>query len=374
VERSRATTLPLYVGGFLGPFGGGVLAVLIPQLRDAFAATTGDIAAAVPAYMVPFAALQLVSGTVGERLGRRRVVRAGYLAYAAASVALALSPAVPELLVCRALQGVANAFLTPLLLAGLADEVPSRQLGRAVGTFAAVQTAAVALAPLCGGVLGAVDWRLAFLVPAAVAVALALIPPPDAREAGAAAARARLRSVVSARVGLLCGASFAGYAGITGLAFLVAVLAADQFGLGSIARGAVVAAFGVSGMLCGRAAGGAVDRFGRVPVAVVGAAACALLVGAIGFAPGAPTLAALWFGAGAASALVWAGVNTLVVEAVPTNRAGGTSVVSAFKFAGNAAAPVMWLPLYHADARLGFLGAGVMASLAGVLVLPLRSG
>jgi hypothetical protein len=59
---------------------------------------------------------------------------------------------------------------------------------------------------------------------------------------------------------------------------------------------------------------------------------------------------------------------------VPSNRAGGTSVVSAFKFAGNAAAPVMWLPLYHADVRLGFLGAGVMASLAGALVLPLRSG
>jgi MFS family permease len=373
VRASRTTTLPLYVGGFLGPFGAGVLAVLIPQLRDAFGATTAEVAAAVPAYMVPFAALQLVSGTVGERLGRRAVVRAGYLAYAAASVALALAPAVPAFLVCRALQGAANAFLSPLLLAGLADEVPGRQLGRAVGTFAAVQTSAVALAPLCGGLLGALDWRLAFLVPAGVAVALAAIPPPRPRDAGAAAARARLRSVVSARVALLCGASFAGYAGVTGLSFLVAVLAADHFGLGSIARGAVVAAFGLSGMVCGRPAGDAVDRFDRVPVAVAGALGCAVLVGALGFAPDAGVLAGLWLLAGAASALVWAGINTLVVEAVPENRAGGTSVVSAFKFAGNAVAPVMWLPLYHADARLGFLGAGAVALLAGALTLPLRS-
>jgi hypothetical protein len=82
------------------------------------------------------------------------------------------------------------------------------------------------------------------------------------------------------------------------------------------------------------------------------ALACALLVGALGFAGGPAALAALWFAAGAASALVWAGMNTLVVEAVPEN---------------------VGRPLYHADARLGFLGAGVMALLSGVLVLPLRS-
>ena len=77
----------------MGPFGGGLLAVLIPQLRDAFHASTGAVAAGIPAYIVPFALLQLVSGTIGERLGRRRVVRTAYVIYAIASVAAAvLSP------------------------------------------------------------------------------------------------------------------------------------------------------------------------------------------------------------------------------------------------------------------------------------------
>ena len=79
----------------------------------------------------------------------------------------------------------------------------------------------------------------------------------------------------------------------------------------------------------------------------------------------------LWFVTGLGSALVWAGINTLAVEAVPGNRAGGTSVVSAFKFAGNAAAPVMWLPLYHVDPTAGFIGAAVMAALTGAFVAPL---
>jgi MFS family permease len=317
VTASRASTLPLYVGGFLGPFGAGVPAVLM-----------------------------LVSETIGERRGRRRVVRAGYVGHAAASVAVALSPGLAAFLAFRALQGVANAFLTPLLLAGLADEVPRRQLGRAVGTFAAVQTAAVAFSPL---LFGALDWRLAFVVPAGVAAVPALLPSPAPRAASAAAARARLRSVVSVRVGLLCRAAVAGFAGMP---FLVAVLAGDHFGLASITRGLVVAVFGVSGALCGRAAGDLVDRFGRVPVGMAGVMACALLVGALGFAPGPAALAAPWFAAGAASALVWAGINTLVVEAVPEN---------------------VRRPLYHADARLGFLGAGVMALFSGLLVLPLRS-
>jgi MFS family permease len=366
--RSRST-LPLYIGGFLGPFGGGIVAVLVPQLRDAFDATTAGVAASIPAYLVPFAVLQLVSGTVGERLGRRRVVRTGYVIYAILSAAAALAPNLGAFIVIRALQGSANAFLTPLLLAGLADLAPPRQIGRAVGTFAAVQTAAVAFSPLCGGLLGALDWRLAFLVPAAVAAGLALVPPPNAQPREEVP---RLRAVLTRRVGLLSAAAFAGYAGVTGVAFLVAVLAADEFGLSSVARGILLAGFGVSGMLFGRAAGDAVDRWGRVPVALTGVVMCATLVALLGIAPTAALVGALWFVIGIGSALLWAGVNVLAVEAVPGNRAGGTSVVSAFKFAGNAAAPLMWLPLYHIDPVLGFLGAAALAALTGAFILPLR--
>src|SRR3954466_9915969 len=107
----RSHTLPLYVGGFLGPFGGGVVAVLVPQLREAFDATTAGVALSIPAYLVPFAALQLVSGTIGERLGRRRVVRTGYIVYAVLSVLAAFVPTLGAFLVVRALQGCANAFL-----------------------------------------------------------------------------------------------------------------------------------------------------------------------------------------------------------------------------------------------------------------------
>jgi MFS family permease len=355
----------------MGPFGGGVLVVLFPQLRDAFDATTSQVAAAIPAYIVPFAALQLVSGTIGERLGRRRVVRTAYVVYAIVSVAAALAPSIGAFLGLRAAQGVANAFVTPLLLAGLAEITPPQRLGQAVGTFAAVQTGAIAMAPLFGGLAGAIDWRLAFLGPAAVTAALVFFPPPDAhRRAGAPPAR--FRSVLTRRVGILCAAAFAAYAGITGLGFMVALRCSDEFGLGSSSRGLVLAGFGLAGMVSGRAAGGVVDRVGRAVTVLGGAVVCAALVAGLGLVNTVAALTILWFAAGIGNNFVWAGLNTLAVEAVPSNRAGATSLVGALKFAGNAAAPLMWLPLYLHDPKLGFLAAAGVALVTGLLVLPLR--
>jgi MFS family permease len=355
----------------MGPFGGGVLVVLFPQLRDAFDATTSQVAAAIPAYIVPFALLQLVSGTIGERLGHRRVVRTAYVVYAIVSVAAALAPSIGVFLGLRAAQGMANAFVTPLLLAGLAEITPQRRLGQAVGTFAAVQTGAIALAPLFGGVAGAIDWRLAFVGPALVTAALVFFPPPDAhRHAGAPPAR--FRSVLTRRVGILCAAAFAAYAGITGLGFMVALRCSDEFGLGSSSRGLVLAGFGLAGMVSGRAAGGVVDRFGRAVTVLAGSLVCAALVAGLGLVDTVAGLAILWLAAGLGNNFVWAGLNTLAVEAVPSNRAGATSLVGALKFAGNAAAPLMWLPLYLHDPKLGFLAASGMALVTGLLVLPLR--
>ena len=134
-----------------------MLAVLVPELRDAFDATTAQIALAVPAYLVPFALLQVVSGTLGERAGRRRTVQVAYLGYALASVATALAPDDWRVPGRPRGPGVANAFTTPLVMAALADVVPRERLGRSIGTFAGVQAAGISFAPLLGGLAAEVS-------------------------------------------------------------------------------------------------------------------------------------------------------------------------------------------------------------------------
>src|SRR5205085_1110690 len=116
--------------------------------------------------------------------------------------------------------------------------------------------------------------------------------------------------------------------------FLVALRAADDFGLGSTERGLLLAGFGLSGVAVGPIAGRFVDTRGRLPITLTGAALCAVLVPLLGVVDSAEGLALTWLAAGAGSALIWTGLNTLTVESAPANRAGAVSFIGAWKFAG----------------------------------------
>ena len=224
-------------------------------------------------YFVPYAAIQLVSGTIGERFGRAQATRIAFVVYAVASLAAALAGSLAPFLAARAVQGSANAFTSPLVLAGLADATPRPQLGRAVGTFAAVQTAGMVFAPLIGGLAGAVDYRLAFVAAALVAFVLALVRVPARR--GASAEVPRLRSALTPRTGWLAGSAFLAFLGLAGFGVVLALFAGDEFGLGPEERGVILAGFGVAGVVVGRPAGGLVDRLGYLRVIVAGSFLCA---------------------------------------------------------------------------------------------------
>jgi MFS family permease len=366
----RVLTFPLYVGGFLGPFGGAMLVALIPNVADDLGTSLAWVAAAITAYMVPFAALQLVSGTVAERLGPRRVVRTAYVAFGAAALACAFAPEIWSFLGARALMGGANAFLSPILLAALAEVVAPEILGRSVGTFAAAQTAGLTLAPVLGGALGEISWRLAFVLVAVVAAVLAFprqsLRAVEHRPEPGASARALLNRWIS----LLGTTALLGYLGFTAIGFVLALVADEEFGLGSAGRGLLVAGYGVGGIAFGRYAGTVVDRLGRPGTAFFGALGCTAGVLGLYVAPTVWSLAFVYFLVGCASAFVWAGLNTIVVESFAANRAGATSAYSAFKVAGVAIAPLVYVPLFDADTRLPFLLAAAFSALVAALVLP----
>jgi MFS family permease len=368
----RRITLPLYVGGFLGPFGGAMLVALIPNVADGLDASLTQVAAAITAYMVPFALLQLVSGTVAERLGPRRVVRGGYIAFGLAAVACALAPDIWLFLGARAAMGAANAFLSPILLAALSEVAAPEVLGRTVGTFAAAQTAGLMLAPILGGLLGEISWRLAFILVAAVSGVLALPKQTlgAAERQTGSSVRASLRSLLNRWIALLAAQATLGYLGFTAIGFVLVLVGAEEFGLGSGARGLLIAGYGIGGILLGRYAGSVVDRAGRPATALAGAIACTAGVLCLVFAPGPWSLGLLFFGVGCAGTFVWAGLNTIAVESFPENRAGATSAYSAFKFAGVAIAPLVYVPLFHVDTRLPFVLAACFSAILAVSVLP----
>lgn len=368
--HGRVGRSAMYVGGLLGPMGGGIVAPLLPELSRAYGVSADVAALSLTTYLVPFALLQLVSGTLGERWGRRRSVRAGYLLYVAASLLCAAAPNIGVFLAGRAVQGTANAFTSPLLVAGLADLVPAARLFRAIGIYGSLQAAGQSIAPLFGGASTVVSWRLAFVGVAAVALALTFLPPPGEPRPGLAAPP--WRALASRPMALLSAAAFASYAGAAGLPFLVALLAHDRFGADERVIGLVLVGFGIAGLLLGSVWGRACERFGARRAGVVGAVAVGALVGTVGHAGTLALVAATWAVAGAAASLLTVSLQNLAVRQVPANRGGAVSVASAFRFGGMALAPLLWLPLYHGSAAAAFAAAGCCSALAAVALLGLR--
>jgi MFS transporter, DHA2 family, methylenomycin A resistance protein len=120
----------------------------------------------VNAYTVAFAALILSAGTLGDRLGAKRVFIGGLTLFTVASAACGLAPSLAVLNAARAVQGVGAAALVPCSLALLHHAYPDAAgRARAVGLWAAGASVALSAGPLVGGLLiAAMGWRSIFFI------------------------------------------------------------------------------------------------------------------------------------------------------------------------------------------------------------------
>ncbi|HEV2783224.1 MAG TPA: MFS transporter [Actinophytocola sp.] len=355
MSSGRLAVAGLYAGGFLGPFAGGVTVSMLPELGADFGVSAQTASASLTAYLVPFAALMLISGTLGARWGTRRSVVTAYLVYVVSSVLCAVAPSFWLFQAGRMVQGAANAFTMPLLLATVAASTPRERLGRALGLFSSLQAAGNTSAPLLGGLAAEATWRLAFLGVAAVALVLAAIGLPKEISEQRTDEPVRLRAAWRPETVLTGMGALVGWACLGGVSFLVAFRMQDAFGLGAGPRGVLLTGFGVLGLLTARAVGRLIDRIGGRRSTLIGALAGAGPVALVGVLPSLAAVAALWASAGVAAQFLLVGLNTLVLSGDGDNPSGALSVVQAFRFFGQALAPVAFTPIYHASPAASFL-------------------
>lgn len=163
-----------------------VLTVATPRLSDALGASTTELLWIGDIYSFVLASLLVTMGSLGDRIGHKRLLLCGAVAFGVVSIAAAYAPTTGSLILARALLGVAGATLAPSTLALIRNLFgDSRQRVLAVGIWAAVFSAGTALGPVVGGVmLEHFWWGSVFLINLPVIVALVvggLVLLPEAR-------------------------------------------------------------------------------------------------------------------------------------------------------------------------------------------------
>jgi MFS transporter, DHA2 family, methylenomycin A resistance protein len=170
-ERSRALTLFAACLGFaVVQLDVSVVNVAIKPIGEELGGGVDGLQWVVSAYTIAFAALILTAGSLGDRIGAKRVFVAGFLLFTIASALCGVAPSLATLIAARAVQGVGAAVLVPCSLTLLNHTFSSPDdRARAVGLWAAGASVALAGGPLIGGLLiASLGWRAIFFINAPI--------------------------------------------------------------------------------------------------------------------------------------------------------------------------------------------------------------
>ena len=176
MERKWWTLLAVCVATFMLLLDITIVNVALPSIQRSLDASLSSLQWVVDAYALTLASFLLVFGSLGDRLGRRRIFSIGFGVFTLASLLCGLSNDATVLNFFRALQGVGGAGMFATSLALIAQEFEGGQRASAIGVWGATVGGAVAVGPLVGGAItDAFGWEWIFFVNVPIGVAAILL-------------------------------------------------------------------------------------------------------------------------------------------------------------------------------------------------------
>ena len=166
---SRSRWIALYVlclGMLMIILDATIVNVALPSIQDDLGFSQSDLAWVVNAYLIPFGGLLLLSGRVGDLIGRKRVFMWGLALFVAASALCGLAQSQGMLIGARFLQGIGGALTSAVILGMIVTMFPEpREQAKAIGVYSFVASAGASIGLLAGGVLTeAINWHWIFFV------------------------------------------------------------------------------------------------------------------------------------------------------------------------------------------------------------------
>ncbi len=153
MERKWWTLVLISIATFMLLLDITVVNVALPDIQRDLDASLSSLQWVVDAYSLMLAACLLTAGSLGDRLGRRRVFSLGFALFTFASLLCGISGDPTLLNLARGLQGIGGAAMFATSLALIGQEFHGRDRATAFGVWGATVGGAVAIGPLVGGVI-----------------------------------------------------------------------------------------------------------------------------------------------------------------------------------------------------------------------------
>ncbi|MBB5636891.1 EmrB/QacA subfamily drug resistance transporter [Pedobacter cryoconitis] len=141
------------------------LNVILPSLQQHLKASGPDLFWILNAYLLMLASLILIGGTLGDRLGRKKIFMIGIFIFILGSAACGFSPNAAFLIIFRVIQGIGGALMIPGSLSLISSSIDEKERGKAIGTWSAATTLVTMGGPALGGALADAGlWRYIFFI------------------------------------------------------------------------------------------------------------------------------------------------------------------------------------------------------------------
>jgi MFS family permease len=335
------TTRVLTLGVFLTMTGVALVAPILPLYAREFGVSRTGAGVLVSSFAVARLIFDPVGGIAADRMGPRRIMTAGGVVLALASVLAAMAPNYGILVVARVLEGFGSAAFATAAMHTIISRTDKSRMGREIAFFQTGLLGGVAVGPFIGGRAAELgDFTTPFWIYAVMGVVVAVISwrsveevVPSAKPIGELwrSAGTTLRTPAFAGLLFVAFAMFVMRAGarIT----LIPLYGAEELGLSESQIGDVLAISALVTVLIVNPGGWLVDKVGRRPVLVGGLALTAVTVAAYGQTATYGGLLAVSAVFGIVAGLVGIVPPTLVGDLAPPGAEG--SAVGIYRMAGD---------------------------------------
>jgi EmrB/QacA subfamily drug resistance transporter len=154
-----------------------ILNVALPSIQKDFGASVSGAQWTIDAYTLVIACLLMLSGSMGDRFGRKRIFQLGLFSFTVGSLLCSVAPGLGWLIAFRAVQAIGGSMLNPVAMSIVTNVFTEpRERARAIGWWGGVAGVSIAGGPLLGGLLvQTIDWRAVFWVNIPVGIAAILL-------------------------------------------------------------------------------------------------------------------------------------------------------------------------------------------------------